>query len=68
VFPYRLVFIAAIFVGTVRELENLFLISDLMNGMMALPNLIGLLLLSGIVVRETRAYFSTGAAAGSDPF
>jgi AGCS family alanine or glycine:cation symporter len=65
VFPYRLVFIAAIFVGTVRELENLFLISDLMNGMMALPNLIGLLLLSGVVVRETRAYFAA-AAGGPD--
>jgi AGCS family alanine or glycine:cation symporter len=66
VFPYRLVFIAAIFVGTVRELENLFLISDLMNGLMALPNLIGLLLLSGVVVRETRAYFGRNAPGGGD--
>lgn len=57
VMPYRLVFIVAIFVGATREMENLFLVSDLMNGMMALPNLIGLLLLSGVVVRETRAYF-----------
>ncbi|WP_219974867.1 alanine:cation symporter family protein [Rubrobacter xylanophilus] len=55
--PYRSVFIAAIFVGTVRELESLFLISDLMNGLMALPNLIGLILLSGVVARETRDYF-----------
>lgn len=55
--PYRLIFIAAIFVGTVRELESLFLISDLMNGLMALPNLIGLILLSGVVARETRDYF-----------
>lgn len=64
VMPYRFVFIAAIFVGTVRELENLFLISDLMNGMMALPNLIGLLLLSGVVLRETRAYFNGEGTAG----
>jgi AGCS family alanine or glycine:cation symporter len=56
--PYRLIFIAAIFIGTVREIEDLFLISDLMNGMMALPNLIGLLLLSGVVLRETRQYFN----------
>ncbi len=58
VVPYRLLFIVAILIGTVRELEGLFLISDLMNGMMALPNLIGLLLLSGVVLRETRAYFN----------
>lgn len=58
VVPYRLLFIVAILIGTVRELEGLFLISDLMNGMMALPNLVGLLLLSGVVLRETRAYFN----------
>lgn len=65
VFPYRIVFILAIFVGTIRELEDLFLISDLMNGMMALPNLIGLLLLSGVVFRETRAYFNGGSSSRS---
>ena len=32
-------------------------LSDVMNGLMALPNLIGLLLLSGVIVRETRDYF-----------
>jgi AGCS family alanine or glycine:cation symporter len=67
VVPYRLVFIAAIFVGATRELEDLFLISDLMNGMMALPNLIGLLLLSGVVARETRAYFGRSDPAGGGP-
>lgn len=64
VLPYRLIFIFAIFFGTVRELENLFLLSDFMNGMMALPNLIGLLLLSGVVVRETRVYFASGRNSG----
>lgn len=64
VFPYRIVFIIAIFIGTIRELENLFLISDLMNGMMALPNLIGLLLLSGVVLRETRSYFNGEGTSG----
>ncbi len=59
--PYRIIFIIAIFIGTVRELEGLFLLSDLMNGLMALPNLVGLLLLSGIVVRETRLYFNGSA-------
>jgi AGCS family alanine or glycine:cation symporter len=46
-----------IFVGTVLELQTVWTFSDIMNGLMALPNLIGLLLLSGLVVRETRAYF-----------
>lgn len=57
VLPYRLLFIVLIFVGTVLELQTVWTISDIMNGLMALPNLIGLLLLSGLVVRETRAYF-----------
>jgi AGCS family alanine or glycine:cation symporter len=58
VFPYRLVFIAAIFIGAFQfPLEAVFTFSDLANGLMALPNLIGLLLLSGVVLRETRQYF-----------
>jgi len=58
VVPYRLVFIVLIFVGTVLELQVVWTFSDIMNGLMALPNLIGLVMLSGLVVRETRAYFS----------
>jgi alanine or glycine:cation symporter, AGCS family len=58
VVPYRLLFIVLIFVGTVLELQTVWTFSDIMNGLMALPNLIGLLLLSGLVVRETRAYFN----------
>ncbi|AHY46171.1 agcS: amino acid carrier protein [Rubrobacter radiotolerans] len=58
VFPYRLVFIAAIFIGAFQfSLEAVFTFSDLANGLMALPNLIGLLLLSGVILRETRRYF-----------
>jgi AGCS family alanine or glycine:cation symporter len=56
--PYRLLFIALIFIGTVLELEAVWTFSDIMNGLMALPNLIGLLVLSPLVVRETRAYFA----------
>lgn len=58
VVPYRLVFIAAIFIGAFQlPLDFVFILSDLMNGLMALPNLVGLLLLSGVVYRETRQYF-----------
>lgn len=58
VLPYRLVFIAAIFFGAFQlPLATVFTFSDLANGLMALPNLIGLLLLSGVILRETRQYF-----------
>ena len=56
--PYRLAFVVAVFVGAVTELELVWTFSDIMNGLMALPNLIGLLLLSGLVARETKAYFA----------
>jgi AGCS family alanine or glycine:cation symporter len=51
-----MLFVAAIFVGAVRSLEFVWVLSDVMNGLMALPNLIGLLLLSGVIARETRSY------------
>lgn len=64
VVPYRVVFVAFIFVGAVRSLELVWSLADVLNGLMALPNLVGLLLLSGVVARETRAYFS---GAAGDP-
>jgi alanine or glycine:cation symporter, AGCS family len=42
----------------VTELEVVWTFADIMNGLMALPNLIGLLLLSGLIVRETREFFA----------
>ena len=54
--PYRMFFTVVAFVGATVELELVWSFSDLANGLMALPNLIGLLILSGLVARETRAY------------
>jgi AGCS family alanine or glycine:cation symporter len=54
--PYRAVFCVMIAVGAVAELDLVWTFSDVMNGLMAFPNLIGLLGLSGIVARETRTY------------
>ncbi|OLN23602.1 sodium:alanine symporter family protein [Domibacillus antri] len=51
---YRIVFVLAVFVGAVTSLELVWTFSDIMNGLMALPNLIGLLGLSGVVIAETR--------------
>ena len=52
--PYRLVFIALTFIGAVVSIEVVFFVGDIANAFMALPNLIGLTLLSGIVARMTR--------------
>ena len=53
---YRIIFLAVLFVGAVISLDIIWTFSDLMNGLMAFPNLISLLLLSGVVVKETRYY------------
>ncbi len=63
VFPYRLVFIAVIFFGGFLELGLVWIFADVMNGLMALPNLIGLLLLAGVVYRETQSYFNGGTGS-----
>lgn len=55
---YRVFFIVAVMVGAVTSLEFVWNFSDLMNGLMAIPNLIGLLLLSKIIQQETQRYFS----------
>lgn len=54
--PFRVVFALVVFVGATTQLEIAWSFSDMMNGLMAIPNLIGLLILSGLVARETRAY------------
>lgn len=56
--PYRLFFVIVVFIGAVVKLDLVWTIADIMNGLMALPNLIALLGLSGIVAAETRNYFN----------
>ncbi|MDH3403163.1 MAG: sodium:alanine symporter family protein [Acidobacteriota bacterium] len=56
VLPYRMVFVTAVFFGAIYRLDFVWTLSDVMNGLMALPNLVGLLLLSGVVASETREY------------
>ena len=56
ILPYRLVFIALIFVGAVFSLNVVWDFADLANGLMAIPNLISLLLLNGVIVKETKKY------------
>ena len=56
VMPFRMLFSLVVYIGCTVELAVVWNFSDMMNGLMALPNLIGLLLLSGMVARETRHY------------
>jgi AGCS family alanine or glycine:cation symporter len=54
---YRVFFVSAVIVGAMMKLDFVWNFSDLMNGMMAIPNLIALLILSKVVKRETDRYF-----------
>lgn len=56
--PYRVFFTIIVMVGATVSLEFVWNFSDLMNGMMALPNLIGLLILSPVIKAETTRYFA----------
>ena len=56
ILPYRVVFIVLIALGAFLKLEAIWILADIVNGLMAIPNLIALLALSGVVVRETRKY------------
>lgn len=58
VMPFRIFFSVMVFVGATAELDVVWTFADVANGLMALPNLIGILLLSGVIYRETRHYLS----------
>ncbi|HFI0665647.1 TPA: alanine/glycine:cation symporter family protein [Streptococcus suis] len=56
--PYRLVFVAMVALGGFLKLDLIWTIADIVNGLMALPNLIALLALSPVIIKETRQYFA----------
>ncbi|MBR1395381.1 MAG: alanine:cation symporter family protein [Prevotella sp.] len=60
VIVYRLLYIAALFVGSIMNLTVVWNLADCMNALMAIPNLLSLLFLSGILVHETRKYLWRG--------
>lgn len=57
---YRVLYIVAIFVGSVVSLDIVWNLADCMNALMAIPNLLSLLFLNGILVHETRKYLWRG--------
>ncbi len=56
VYPYRFIFILFVMLGTVVSLDLVWAVSDVFNGLMAFPNLVGIALLSGVVIQETRNF------------
>lgn len=66
VIVYRVAYIAAVFLGSILNLSIVWNLADCMNALMAIPNLISLLALSGIVVHETRKYLWRGRLDRAD--
>lgn len=60
--PYRRVWVAAVMAGSVLSIPSVWAFADIANALMAVPNLISLILLSGVVAAETKAYL--GKTAG----
>lgn len=57
---YRVLWVLAVMVGSVSTLQAVWSFSDVANGLMAVPNLISLLALNGVIVAETREYLWSG--------
>lgn len=63
---YRWLYIAAVFIGPYMTVAAVWTIADIFNGLMAIPNMIALIALSGVVVKETKDYFARLKAADGD--
>ncbi len=64
--PFRVLWVVGIFLGTQMSLELVWKMSDVLNGMMAIPNLIALVFLAPVVFRLSREYFAEEEQATSD--
>ena len=60
--PFRILWVAGVFVGAVVTLDVAWLVADTLNAMMAIPNLISLLMLSPVVAKLTKDYFDAKKA------
>lgn len=64
--PYRLTYLALVASGAFLHLDLIWLLADIVNGLMAVPNLIGLIGLRHVVVAETRAFFARRDSAEAE--
>ena len=60
-FLFRIIFVGLIYVGSVAKLDLVWNLSDVANGLMAIPNIISLIVLSGVIVKETGRYLVHGS-------
>lgn len=65
IMPYRVLWVAAVMLGSVVKMQMVWDFADIANALMALPNLVSLLLLSGVVVAETQKYLWSGNIDGT---
>ena len=56
IIPYKMLWVVCVFIGAITSIDVIWDFADLMNGLMALPNIIAVLLLSGVVAKETKKY------------
>ncbi len=64
---YQVIYVLIVVVGATMELDLAWNIADTLNGLMIIPNLIGLFVLSGVIVRETKAYFANLKEENKNP-
>ncbi|MDO9555376.1 MAG: sodium:alanine symporter family protein [Atribacterota bacterium] len=62
--PYAWLFVIVAFLGAVVKVPFVWLLTDALNGAMAIPNLIGLIFLSGVMAKEVKEYFSNPELLG----
>jgi AGCS family alanine or glycine:cation symporter len=58
ILPFRIIWVLAVPFGAIAQLDFAWLLADTLNGLMAIPNLLALILLSPVVVKLTREYFA----------
>ncbi len=65
--PYRVVFVASVVVGAIGGLQLIWAVSDTLNGLMAIPNLIALIALSGVVANLVKDFFKDPSRIRNSP-
>ncbi len=59
--PYRILYIILVAIGSFLPLTLIFIIADIVNGLMAIPNLVGIIGLRKVVIEETEEFFKEKA-------
>ena len=65
--PYRIIYIAVAVIAPVVALDTVWMVSDTLNALMAIPNLVAVLLLSNVIVKETKKYINNIDAVDETP-